>query len=228
MKSLLFLLLLLFLTASCSKQDSSSTSIASSSTSPSITSSGVAKAPEPVQLNIPRKRTMEAWQAIQKADGEAQDSLSSTPDFQKSTTIQPYFQALNRTATAYSQIDLTDVDPLLANHIAEGINAYVSYAAALKSYYLDLSKLAEDLNQNVEVARRLGKSVGSSSGADIAEILARLASDEDVKKKMTSIVDKHSTNILEAKAKFEAVGKADQVVAKQLTEKFGTPFLDAF
>ena len=184
------------------------------------------------ETKTPKSRTLEAWQALQRVDGETDSSLLPELDPTDLRTIPPYIRHFREIATGYSQIDLTDVDPLLAGHIEESISVHVGIARAFEGYYSDLAQLANRLQRDVDSARRFGNFLGGedagSAGADIMEFLVRAGSDEEIKQQVQGILANHREELLDALNELRETAASDKEIADKLTRKYSTRFIDVF
>jgi hypothetical protein len=165
------------------------------------------------QGKIVEDRTFEAWQALQRVDGKTESSTLPDLDFGNFQTIPPHVGRLRRIATGYSQIDLRDVDPILVDHLENSISVHVDMARALDAYYTDLAQLANQLQRDVDSARRfgdfLGGREGGQAGADIMEFLVRAGSDEDVREQIRGVLLDHEESLLAAAENFDETAARD-------------------
>ena len=175
---------------------------------------------------------MAAWKALQKVDHDFGEDNLPELKLADPPTFPPNIKHYRDIAFAYSQIDTDGVDEILTNHLQNSINAHKQLANALQSAYDDIIVLVKSRQGEVGASRTFGQLLADDdhqqSGAAFAELFYRFASDGDFQDKLNEIRANHRSEVGVADEEFHRVANADKDVAKTLTEKYGTQFVDAF
>jgi hypothetical protein len=184
------------------------------------------------ETESPKARTLAAWKAFQKVDHDF-DGVNLPPlRLDDLPTFPPNIKYYRDVAFAYSQIDLEGVDEILTRHLRDSIKAHNDLANALQSAYADVVELMKSREGELGVSREVGKFLADdehqNSGAAFAQLFYQFMTDDNFQSKLNEIRAKHRAEVTSAEDEWKQVSAADETVAKTLSEKYGTQFVDSF
>jgi|SRR5690349_2653422 len=180
----------------------------------------------------PKAKTMAAWKAFQKVDHDLNEANLPELKLEDAPSFPPWIKYYQDKAYAYSEIDTDGVDQLLTDHLGNSIKSHQQVAAVLQNIYADILALMKSRNGDIDASRAVGQLLADDehqeTAATFAELFYRFASDDDFQGKLHEIRAKHRSDFDAAAAEYDKVADADKMVAKSLSDKYGTPFVDVF
>jgi len=171
-----------------------------------------------------KKRTREAWQALQDADAKVS----------KQANIEKWSEVCRQYAYAYASIDLEDVDPALVKHIKDCVEVNQAGASLNQAIENDMITFQKEAATTAELSGLLGGLLAyaatedqdaSQQGGAIAQTLAGAAMQDDVKNRLKA---KWNGPCEKYQAIFKDICDRDKTLADELTKKYGVQFIDAF